>query len=553
MLAVTDGSESAVLQPSRPAALLAALLLNANSVVSADFLQRVIWGEETPAQAKSALHSCVLRLRRLFGKYGIAGNTIEAVPGGYRLTADAGTLDLVQFRELLDRAYATEEPEAELRLLREALALWQPPLLANVPSDLLHRDELPRLHEEWLRAIERVFDLELACGRHREAVAEIWPTARAHPLHERFTEQLMEALYRVGRRAEALAEYRRVKTHLAQALGVDPGPALQRLELAILRGEPERAAHRAAVAGPGPASAAAPAGNSAGDPVAGEPVEGGRVLDSLVGAGLLEEGPRGLYRMHELLRVFARAAATGGVTAAPGGSATQTAAAPDRAGTVPDRSAAVGVADRPASAAAGRAAAPPDRPETVSDRSAAPGATGRSTAATAPDRAEAAAPGRVGSGAVSDPSGQRAGPVGSSAGRAEGLPGRGAESTGCGGSASGSTGIPSGGAGTPSGRTGRASGRTGSEPGCPDSGSGRTGAEPSRSGSGSGRAGSEPGCSGSAPGRTGAEPSRSGSAPGRTEAAPGGAGIPAGRAGGGKGTSTTPRRLSAAELHTTEA
>ncbi|MEW2521908.1 BTAD domain-containing putative transcriptional regulator [Actinacidiphila alni] len=570
MLAVTDGSESAVLQPSRPAALLAALLLNANSVVSADFLQRVIWGEETPAQAKSALHSCVLRLRRLFGKYGIAGNTIEAVPGGYRLTADAGTLDLVQFRELLDRAYATEEPEAELRLLREALALWQPPLLANVPSDLLHRDELPRLHEEWLRAIERVFDLELACGRHREAVAEIWPTARAHPLHERFTEQLMEALYRVGRRAEALAEYRRVKTHLAQALGVDPGPALQRLELAILRGEPERAAQRAAVAGPGPASAAAPAG----DPVAGEPVEGGRVLDSLVGAGLLEEGPRGLYRMHELLRVFARAAATGGVTAAPGGSTTQTAAAaPDRAGTVPDRAAAVGVAGRSASAA-GRAAAPPDRPETVSDRSAAPGAAGRSTVATAPDRADAAAPeraaapdgsvteaaperaaarggsptgtaaadrpgivaerlaaadrsaapgatgrstaatatdraeaaasGRAGPGTVSDPSGQRAGHVGPSAGRAEQLPGRGAESTGRGGSASG-------GAGTPSARTGRASGRTGSEPGCP------------------------------------------GSAPSRTEAAPGGGGGPAGRAGGGKGTSTTPRRLSAAELHTTEA
>lgn len=332
MLAVTDGSESAVLQPSRPAALLAALLLNANSVVSADFLQRVIWGEETPAQAKSALHSCVLRLRRLFSKYGIAGNTIEAVPGGYRLTADAATLDLVQFRELLDRAYATEEPDAELRLLRAALALWRPPLLANVPSDLLHRDELPRLHEEWLRAIERVFDLELACGRHREAVAEIWPTARAHPLHERFTEQLMEALNRVGRRAEALAEYRRVKAHLAQALGVDPGPALQGLELSILRGEPQRptplgqpasrkepesaaaqAAHPLSAA-PHPAAPDATGSDPAvPDPAAGEPVAGDAVLDSLVGAGLLEEGPLGRYRMHELLRVFTRAAAAGGV------------------------------------------------------------------------------------------------------------------------------------------------------------------------------------------------------------------------------------------------
>ncbi|CAG7653698.1 AfsR/SARP family transcriptional regulator [Actinacidiphila bryophytorum] len=311
MLSVTDGSESVVLQPSRPAALLAALLLNANSVVSVDFLQRVIWGEETPAQGKSALHSCVLRLRRLFGKYGIAGNMIEAVPGGYRLTADADTLDLVRFRELLDAGYATGEPEAELRLLREALALWRPPLLANVPSDLLHRDELPKLQEEWLRAIERVFDLELECGRHREALADIWSTARAYPLHERFTEQLMEALDRAGRRAEALAEYRRLKSYLAQALGVDPGSALQRLELAILRG---RSAGGQEPAAPRRPSVPAPGagGPQGADPPAGEPVDGGRVLDALVGAGLLEEGPHGLYRVHELLRVFTRAAAARG-------------------------------------------------------------------------------------------------------------------------------------------------------------------------------------------------------------------------------------------------
>lgn len=289
MLAVTDARESVVLQPSRPAALLAALLLHANSVVSADFLQRVIWGEEPPAQAKSALHSCVLRLRRLFGKYGVSGNAIEAVPGGYRLTADAETLDLVEFRELLDRAYSADDPEKELERLRAALALWQPPLLPNVPSDLLHRDEVPRLHEDWLRAIERVFDLELAAGRHREALAEIRPAARAHPLHERFTEQLMEALHLAGRRAEALEEYRRAREHLAQQLGVDPGPALQRLHMTILRGEPE------------PESA---------DEIL---VSGDNVLDRLVGAGLLEEGPHGQYRMHELLRAFARAAAADGV------------------------------------------------------------------------------------------------------------------------------------------------------------------------------------------------------------------------------------------------
>jgi DNA-binding SARP family transcriptional activator len=368
LLTVSDGADSVALQPSRPAALLAALLLHANTVVSAEFLQRVIWGDETPAQAKSALHSCVLRLRRLFGKYGIAPDAIQAVPGGYRLIADSDTLDLVEFRQLLERAYSTVDPETELRLLRAALELWQPPLMANVHSELLHRDEVPRLREEWLRAIERVFDLELARGRHREILAEIGVTARAHPLHERFTEQLMEALRQVGRRAEALAEYRRTKVHLAQQLGVDPGPALQRLELDILRGEPEPpvsvralpasypapadAASRAGGAGPavrppatsgsdsrfagpgsggpataaaGPASAAAPhrAAADCPDPGgAGDPagpdralVPGDRVLDRLVCAGLLQEGPRGHYRMHELLSAFTRAAAEDGVGA----------------------------------------------------------------------------------------------------------------------------------------------------------------------------------------------------------------------------------------------
>lgn len=320
MLTVADGREIVVLQPSRPAALLAVLLLHANSVVSVDLLQQVIWGEESPAQAKSALHSCVLRLRRLFSKYGIAGNAIEAVPGGYRLTADAETLDLVEFHELLDLAYSTGDPEKELVLLRTALSLWQSPLLTNVPSDLLHRDEVPRLEEDWLRAIERVFDLELARGRHREALAEIRPAARAHPLHERFTEQLMEALRRAGRRAEALAEYRRTKELLSQQLGVDPGPALQRLELAILRGE--SAAEPADRGTPGPASPARTAGPDPagpppddGVPEDSAPISGDHVLDRLVGAGLLEEGPRGHYRMHELLRAFARAAATDGVGA----------------------------------------------------------------------------------------------------------------------------------------------------------------------------------------------------------------------------------------------
>ncbi|XCM31804.1 BTAD domain-containing putative transcriptional regulator [Streptomyces parvus] len=236
-LALADGPDTVVLQPSKPANLLAALLLHANSPVSAEYLQRAIWGEEQPATARAALQTCVLRLRRLFSKHGVT-TSIDAVPGGYRITAAPPTLDLLGFRDRLRRAAGLDrDPEAELCALREALSLWQGSLLANVRSVVLHRDEVPRLAEERLRAVERVCDLLLALGRCGEALVDLWTATRLHPGHERFHEQLIEALYRSGRQSQALAEYRRVKGFLLEELGVDPSPSLRRLELAVLRGE----------------------------------------------------------------------------------------------------------------------------------------------------------------------------------------------------------------------------------------------------------------------------------------------------------------------------
>lgn len=237
-LTLADGPEAVVLQPSKPTILLAALLLRANSVVSADYLQRAVWGEEQPATAKAALQTCVLRLRRLFAKHGVTETSIEAVPGGYRITAEPHTLDLLGFRDQVRRAVLlSHDPEAELCELKDALSLWQGALLANVRSDVLHRDEVPRLAEERLRSVERVCDLLLGLGRHGEALVELWTATRVYPGHERLHEQLIEALYRTGRQTQALAEYRRVKGFLLDELGVDPSPALQQLELAILRGE----------------------------------------------------------------------------------------------------------------------------------------------------------------------------------------------------------------------------------------------------------------------------------------------------------------------------
>ncbi|HEV7626958.1 MAG TPA: BTAD domain-containing putative transcriptional regulator [Streptomyces sp.] len=236
-MSIADGENVVVLQPSKPTSLLAALLSHPNTVVATGYLLRALWDDEQPATARAALQTCVLRLRRIFARYGIANNAIEAVPGGYRMPADAATLDLVRFRELVGRSRQTQDSETELYRLKEALALWQGPLLANVSSQMLHRDEVPRLTEERLRALERACDIELTLGRCRQVLVELWEAARTHPGHERFSEQLIEALYRTGRQAEAFAEYRRVKTRLKEELGVDPGPSLQRLELSILRGE----------------------------------------------------------------------------------------------------------------------------------------------------------------------------------------------------------------------------------------------------------------------------------------------------------------------------
>ncbi|MEU8624892.1 BTAD domain-containing putative transcriptional regulator [Streptomyces sp. NPDC048669] len=253
-LTLADGHEAVVLQPSKPTILLAALLLHANTVVSAEYLQRAVWGQEQPVTARAALQTCVLRLRRLFTRHGVTGTVIEAVPGGYRITAAPHTLDLLGFRDQVRRAVTLSgDPDAELATLKDALALWQGSLLANVRSDVLHRDEVPRLAEERLRSVERVCDLLLGLGRCGEALVELWSATRTYPENERLHEQLIEALYRTGRQTQALAEYRRVKAFLLDELGVDPSPALQQLELAILRGEDLGTGH-----GPAALPAAAP-------------------------------------------------------------------------------------------------------------------------------------------------------------------------------------------------------------------------------------------------------------------------------------------------------
>lgn len=226
-----------VLGAAKPTVLLAAVLLHPGAVVPVQFLRRALWGADQPVCAKETLQTYVLRLRRQFAAMGVPRETLRAVPGGYRLAVDEGAVDLVEFRRLLLRARHQSDPEIELALIRSALALWREPLLGNVRSDLVQRDLVPRLTEERLRAADRAFELELALGRGRGVLAELRRATRSHPQHERFWEQLVQALYRAGRRSEALAECRAAAGHLRDELGAAPGPVLRALELAILRGQ----------------------------------------------------------------------------------------------------------------------------------------------------------------------------------------------------------------------------------------------------------------------------------------------------------------------------
>jgi DNA-binding SARP family transcriptional activator len=220
--------------------VLTTLLLHANEPVSMGRLFDAVWDYAPPASARATLQTYVLRLRRVFRDHGMATCPVRTVPGGYILDASEETLDLMSFRQQVAQARrlaSTGDPEAELRHLRGALDLWRGDALTNIQSDVLHREEVPRLTEEWLEAIERRIDVAVVLGQHGDLVSELRSLTAAHPQRERFWEQLVGVLYRLGRQAEALEEYRRIRKILADELGIDPSPRLQRLELQILRGE----------------------------------------------------------------------------------------------------------------------------------------------------------------------------------------------------------------------------------------------------------------------------------------------------------------------------
>jgi DNA-binding SARP family transcriptional activator/tetratricopeptide (TPR) repeat protein len=242
-----DGSEHSVRAPLQRI-LLAALLLRAPAVVPSGELAETMW-ERPPENYRGALHNHVMRLRQTLP--GNVGERLGTRSPGYCVELVPDELDLHQFTTLCDDARVAarrQDWDAAAAGLGRALALWRGRALADVPSDVLQRDEARRLEDLRLQALEWRVEADLHRRRHQELVPELRRLTREHPLHEGFRGLLMQALLLSGRPAEALTAFQDLRRDLVEGLGAEPGADLQRLHERILRGEVDRPD-----AGPAPA------------------------------------------------------------------------------------------------------------------------------------------------------------------------------------------------------------------------------------------------------------------------------------------------------------
>ena len=231
-LEVRIDGEGTPLGGPKQRALLALLLLSANEVVSRDHLVDALWGERAPASAQRSLDSYVSRLRALLGS-----DRIERRPPGYLLRVAPGELDLERFEHLLTQgreAAAAGDATGASGRLQEALDLWRGPALADLLNEPYAAGEAERLEERRVLALEERIDADLELGRGPELVPELERLVVDQPYRERPVGQLMVALYRAGRQAEALAVYQEFRRRSAEELGLEPGPKLRELEQQIL-------------------------------------------------------------------------------------------------------------------------------------------------------------------------------------------------------------------------------------------------------------------------------------------------------------------------------
>ena len=235
LLEVLDAGRTVELRGRKARAVLAMLLMRPGEVVSADRLAEGLWGDDQPSTAAATLQVYVSHLRKALGP-----EAIRTRSPGYVLAVAPDQVDAGRFEELVARGRALlgDDPGAARALLAEALALWRGPALADFTSEDFARAEAARLEELRLVAVEERAEADLALGHHAELVAHLRGLVDEHPLRERLWAQLVLALYRSGRQAEALRAATEVRRVLGEELGIEPGPALRQLEARVLAQDP---------------------------------------------------------------------------------------------------------------------------------------------------------------------------------------------------------------------------------------------------------------------------------------------------------------------------
>ena len=239
-VSVTDGDAVVVVRGAKERALLALLAVHVGRVVSDDRILEELWSDQLPAKPANALQKRVSELRKLVG----SGRVVRRGEG-YLLDVGADDVDVLAFEHCViegRKALMAGDAASASRSLGAALALWEGPALAELADLPFARAEAARLEELRLSVVEDRVDAELVLGCHDALAGELPAIVAEHPLRERLRAQLMLALYRSGRQAEALRTYQEARQVLAEELGLDPGPELQALEASILAQDPALAA-----------------------------------------------------------------------------------------------------------------------------------------------------------------------------------------------------------------------------------------------------------------------------------------------------------------------
>jgi DNA-binding SARP family transcriptional activator len=238
-LVVTIDAGPHQIQANKVRAMLATLALDAGRAISHEELADELWSGDPPAGALNALQAHATRIRRVLDgpdRPRGAGSVLRSVRNGYLLDIPPESVDGTRFRELAGRGAAAlaERPEHALELLSAGLALWRGPALIDAGDGLRCRSAAVSFDECRLTMWEDLISARLATGAERPAITELRALVAQYPLRERFSEQLMLALYRAGRQSEALEVFHRTRVRLAEELGLRPGAALQRRHAEIL-------------------------------------------------------------------------------------------------------------------------------------------------------------------------------------------------------------------------------------------------------------------------------------------------------------------------------